>query len=86
MASTLFQDELAYYKENEEHFKEIAYGKYVLIKGKKDYGFFDTDESAYEAAVSRFGYDDPFCIHWIIDDAMIADYPAYEIGFLNAGL
>ena len=82
----MFEQELAHYKENEARFKEIAYGKYVILKGAKDYGFFDTDEAAYDAGVQLFGYDDPFCIQWIIDEDMIVDYPAYEVGFINAGL
>jgi len=86
MTTALFEQELDYFKKNEARFKKIAYGKYVLLKGNKDYGFFDTDEAAYDAGVLRFGHNDPFCIHWIIDENTIADYPAYEIGFINANL
>ena len=51
MNAHLFEKELAYYLANKARFLEAAPGKVVLIKGKQDYGFFDTDEAAYDAGV-----------------------------------
>lgn len=78
MEKKLFEEELAYWLANKKRLLETAPGKIVLIKGDKDYGFFDTDEAAYEAGVRLFG-DESFFIQELLEYDNIADFPAYLV-------
>ncbi len=84
MNAHLFEKELAYYLANKARFLEAAPGKVVLIKGKQDYGFFDTDEAAYDAGVQLFG-DEPFFIQDILEDDANNNYPAHLLGRIHVG-
>ena len=39
--------ELAYFEEHRAEFLEKADGKFVLVKGKADHGFYDTTKNPY---------------------------------------
>ena len=81
----LFDEELAYFEEHREEFVKEALRKFVLIKGKKHYGFFDSDDKAYEKGVEIFGLE-PFLIKEVLPEDVIYDIPALRLGLIDATL
>ncbi|MEY3444127.1 MAG: hypothetical protein RLZZ519_2408 [Bacteroidota bacterium] len=45
--------EFAYFLENQDKWSSEHYGKYVVVVGQTVFGFFDTDEIAYRAALKE---------------------------------
>lgn len=77
--------ERAYFNENRQQFLEQAKGKYVLIKGRQSYGFFDTADAAYEAGAGAFGVE-AFLIQEVLDEDTVYDLPAYSLGLIHASI
>ncbi len=77
--------ELAYFEEHRAEFLEKARGKFALIKGQKDYGFYDSAENAYKAGVERFGVE-PFLIKQVLREDQIHEIPAYALGLMHASI
>lgn len=76
--------EIAYFEEHREEFVKKAQGKFVLIKRKKDHGFFDTNEKAYEAGVNLFGIE-AFLIQEVLPEDRVFEIPALYLGLIHAG-
>ena len=85
MSPQLLQIELAYFDKHRSNFLKKAEGKFVLIKGKKDHGFYDSAESAYKAGVELFDLK-PFLIKEVLPEDEIHEIPAHYLGLINASI
>ena len=83
MEPKLLGSELAYFNEHRQEFLEKAFGKFVLIKGQKDYGFYDDDLKAYKAGVDLFGLE-PFLIKEVLAEDRTYEIPAHYLGLTHA--
>ncbi|HOC69729.1 MAG: hypothetical protein BWX80_01991 [Candidatus Hydrogenedentes bacterium ADurb.Bin101] len=81
METNLFEEERVYYDANKERLFNESWGKVVLIKGDKEYGLYDTPESAYNAGIQLFG-NVPFFIQELMELDMAANYPAHLVNFV----
>jgi len=79
------QTEVAYFNEHRNEFLAIAPGKFVLIKGQEQHGFYDDDEQAYTAGVELFGLQ-PFLIKEVVLQDQIHEIPALYLGLINASV
>jgi len=83
MSEKMLDEELGYFEEHRQEFLKIGEGKFVLIKGKKHYGFYDSVENAFKAAVEKFGIG-PVLIKRVLPEDPIYDIPAYSLGLMYA--
>ncbi len=80
---TPLETEINYFNEHRKKFVENAEGKYILIKGTEDFGFFDTEDAAFNQGVILFGTE-PFLIQEVLSEDRKFDIPAYTLGLLYA--
>jgi hypothetical protein len=73
------ENELAYFEENRAKLVAQHLGKYVVIKGDKLVGAFDTPQAAYEAAVLEFGAES-FLMRQVLPNDAPAQAPALYTG------
>ena len=85
MAEELFATEEAYFEEHRQEFVGQALGKFALIRGKEDFGFFDSEEEAYRTGIELFGIA-PFLIKEVLPQDRLHEIPAYYLGLTNAVL
>jgi hypothetical protein len=85
MSTEPLKTELGYFEKHRADFVERAPGKFVLIKGEEDYGFFDSAENAYKHGMELFGVD-PFLIKEILPEDQIHEIPAHFLGLTHASL
>jgi len=83
MDEKALESEMAYFNEHRQEFLEKAFGKFVLIKGQKEYGFYDDDVEAYKAGVELFGLE-PFLIKEVLAEDQIHEIPAHYLGLTRA--
>jgi len=57
--------EWRFFEENRERFVEEAEGKYALVKGRKIFGFFESERDALDAGYRRFGQP-PFLVKRVL--------------------
>ena len=79
----MFEVESKFFDEHRDEWTKVALGKFVLIKANEAYGFYDTDEKAYEKGAELFGVD-PFLIKQILPTDTIETSPAYCLGLIHA--
>jgi len=85
MHEKALESEIAYFNEHRKELVAKAEGKFVLIKGDKDYGFYDDDEQAYKAGVVLFGLQ-PFLIKEVVLQDQIHEIPAHYLGLIYASV
>jgi len=85
MDAKVLESEMAYFNEHRKELLAKAEGKFVLIKGDKEYGFYDDDEQAYKAGVELFGLQ-PFLIKEVAVKDQIHEIPALDLGLIHASL
>jgi len=66
IASGALENEWRFFEANRERLVKEGAGKFVLIKGRKVYGFFETKFDAIDAAYERFG-NVPFFVHKVTE-------------------
>lgn len=81
----MFEVETEYYTAHLAEWLKLVSGKYVVIKGNKHIGFFDTDEAALQAAVRYFGLP-PFLIKQVLEEEAHPEIPVLQLGILHASL
>jgi hypothetical protein len=81
--NSMFDKELAYYKEHRAEFLAKYEWKHVLIKGSELIGVFDSAEAAYAEGLHRFG-NNPFLIKQVLREERIEQIPALSLGILHA--
>lgn len=79
------EQELKYFEEHLDEFMEKAPGKFVLIKGEKDFGFFDNSKNAYKKGIALFGIE-PFFIREVKREADTYENPALFLGVMHANI
>jgi hypothetical protein len=79
MTKVALSEELSFYSDIKEKLLEESRGKYVLIKGKRVAGIFDSEKSAYEKGLEKFG-DIPFLIKKVADESCVESIPALTLG------
>ena len=57
----VLEKEMAYYIEHQAELLKRYEGKYILIKGEKIIGVYESEEKAYKAGLKKFG-NKPFFI------------------------
>jgi len=85
LTATQFDAERDYFDRHREAFVAQADGKYVIVKGSRHWGFYDTGEEAYNAAVEMFGLQ-PFYIKQILLEDPVHEIPAYFLGLIHASV
>lgn len=83
MDSGIFNTEVAYFEQHREDFVREALGRFVVVKGKEHFGFYETEEEAYRAGVELLGLK-PFLIKQVLVEDQIHEIPAYYLGLLDA--
>lgn len=76
------KEEYVYYKRNKDKLLKEHSGSFVLIKGTKTIGFFNSEKKAYEAGLEYFG-NEPFFIKRITEVEDVLRYPALVLGILR---
>ena len=56
--------EWRFFEENRDRFVEGAEGKFALIKGRRLFGFFESERDALDEGYRRFGQP-PFLVHQV---------------------
>jgi len=71
-ARTSLRIERAYFDEHRENLLKLGRGRFVLIKGRKVYGFFDTKFDAIDAGYEKFG-NVPYFVHKVseVDEPVV---------------
>ena len=54
--------EWEFFDAHREEYVKMARGKFVVIKGEKNYGFFDDEDEAFDFAFAQF-HGGPFMVH-----------------------
>lgn len=65
-ASHALDSERRFFEANRERLMAEGAGKFVLLKGRKVYGFYDTKFDAIDAGYERFG-NVPFFVHKVTE-------------------
>lgn len=73
--------EVKYYKANKKDLLKKHNGKFVLIKGDRLVGSFDSEKSAYGAGLKEFG-NQAFLIKRVSKKEDISQNPALVLGIL----
>lgn len=73
--------EVKYYKANKKELIEKHEGKFVLIKRDKLVDVFDSEKSAYEAGLEKFG-NQAFLIRRVSKKEEVSQNPALVLGIL----
>lgn len=66
IAAGALETERRFFETNRDRFLKEGAGKFVLIRGRKVYGFFETKFDAIDAAYERFG-NVPFFVHKVTE-------------------
>jgi hypothetical protein len=66
IASNVLEVERRFFEANRERLMNEGAGKFVLIKGRKVYGFYETKFDAIDAGYERFG-NVPFFVHKVTE-------------------
>jgi len=73
--------EYVYYKANKDKLLEKHLNSFVLIKGNKIIGFFNSEEAAYKAGLKRIG-NQAFLIKRVMKEEDVSQFPALTLGIL----
>ena len=73
--------EVKYYEANKKGLLEKYEGKFVLIKEDKLVGSFNSEKSAYEAGLKKFG-NQAFLIQRVSKEEDVSQNPALVLGVL----
>lgn len=76
--------ELKYFSDHIREWLEHHQGKYVVIRGDSNSGFFDDAESAFEHGISLWG-NVPFLVKEVSKEDRIEQSPALVYGLIHAG-
>jgi len=85
MEAKALESEVAYFDQHRQEFVAKAFGKFILVKGEKDYGFYDNPLEAYKAGVDLFGLE-PFLIKEVLPQDQIHEIPAHYLGLTHASV
>lgn len=73
--------EMKYYEANKKDLVKKCEGKFVLIRGDKLVGTFNSEKLAYEAGLKQFG-NEAFLIRRVTKKEDVSQYPALVLGIL----
>lgn len=79
----MFEKELQYYKTRKEELLKRHANKYLVIKGDRLLGVYDTDIDAYKAGLKEFG-NVAFLIKKVTKEEEVIRFPALVLGVVNA--
>ena len=79
----VLEKEMAYYIEHQAELLKQYEGKYILIKGEKIIGGYESEEEAYRAGLEKF-QNEPFFIKYVAKEEESAEFPALFLGLINA--
>jgi hypothetical protein len=79
----MFEKELRYYKTHKDELLKSHPNKFLVIKGDRLLGPYNTDKDAYEAGLQEFG-NVPFLIKKVTKEEEIIRFPALVLGVVNA--
>ena len=79
----MFKTELQYYKTHKEELLKRHANKYLVIRGDRLLGVYDTDIDAYKAGLEEFG-NVAFLIKKVTKEEEVIRFPALVLGVVNA--
>lgn len=79
------QTELEFFKANQAEWAKVHSGKFVLVKGEKLIGVFDSDQNAVAEGLRFFG-SESFLVRGVNELDQTLRIPALMFGLLNANL
>lgn len=80
----MLEEELRFYEQHEKELLSKFPGKFVLVKGSRLVGTFDTHEEALEEGARLFGLESVLVRR--VEEVPVAAYvPALTLGLLRAG-
>ena len=82
MSMKTLEQELEFFEENNESWRERYLGRFVLVKGRDLVATFDTAEEALTHAASQFGTE-PFLVRRVESDDQPIYIPALALGLLG---
>jgi len=85
MTTMALEAELRYFDEHREELVQAHLDKFVVIKGERLAGSYDTAQGAYEAAVAEFGPTEAFLLKRVLPEDPIAQAPAVYTGLITLG-
>jgi hypothetical protein len=77
------ETELAYYRAHRDEWLKSYRDRFVLVKGEKLIGVFNTQEEALRVGARSFGLNS-FLIQRVTETDRPVDIPAYTFGLLGA--
>jgi hypothetical protein len=77
------EQEIRWFDEQREHLVATYFGKFLVIKGDKVIGSFDSAQTAYEAGLKAFGTDQ-FLVKQALPTDPTEHQPAVWLGTLRA--
>ncbi len=75
--------EQAFFEEMRAEYCKDHLDKFVLIKNRETFGFFQTEEDALEAGIAKYGIQ-PFLIKKIVPEEPVLDMTSYFLGLHHA--
>jgi hypothetical protein len=77
------REELVFYESKKAEWLLAHEGKFVLIKGSKLLGVFETQEQAYSEGLQQLG-NTPFLIKQVMKEEPVQSIPALHFGLIRA--
>ena len=81
----LFAQEQKAFEAKKAELLELCEGKFAVFKGTELLGTYDAAETAYEAALAKFG-NTPFLVKQVLREERVETIPAFHLGLVNASL
>jgi hypothetical protein len=78
-------EERGFYQENRAALLQQHQGKFVLIKGRKLLGVFDSPDLAYAEGLKLLG-NVPMLVIQVLPEQPVARFPALQLGLIRADL
>jgi hypothetical protein len=80
----MLETELAYYKAHRDEWLSSHRDRFVVVKGQKLIGVFNSQDDALRAGARLFGLDS-FLVKQVTDSDKPVSIPALTLGLLGAG-
>lgn len=78
-------EERGFYHENRASLLQQHLGKFVLIRGRKLLGVFDSPDVAYAEGLKMLG-NVPMLVVQVLPEEPVARFPALQLGLIRADL
>lgn len=81
----ILAEERGFYQENRATWLQQHQGKFVLIKGRRLLGVYDSPDVAYAEGLKLLG-NVPMLVMQVLPDQPVARFPALELGLIRADI